>query len=73
MGFGDNNGLTDFKDIAGFNVEAQSTRAMIYALSVLALIGCYLVSRALVTSAFGKVLVSIRDAESRTRFLGYRV
>ena len=73
MGFGGNNGLTDFKDIAGFNVEAQSTRVLLYALSVLALIGCYLVSRALVTSAFGKVLVSIRDAESRTRFLGYRV
>src|ERR671920_2367181 len=25
------------------------------------------------TSKFGKVLVAVRDAESRTRFLGYRV
>ena len=34
---------------------------------------CFIVCRALVTSKFGKVLVAIRDAESRTRFLGYRV
>jgi len=73
MGFGGNNGLTDFKDIAGFSVEAQGTRVALYMLSVLTLLACYLLSRYLVTSAFGKVLVSIRDAESRTRFLGYRV
>jgi len=73
MGFGGNNGLTDFKDIAGFSVEAQGTRATLFGLSVLTLIGCFVLSRYLVTSAFGKVLVSIRDAESRTRFLGYRV
>ncbi len=33
---------------------------------------CFLICRALVTSKFGKVLVAIRDAEPRTRFLGYR-
>ena len=33
----------------------------------------FLICRALVTSKFGKVLVAIRDAEARTRFLGYRV
>jgi len=73
MGFGGNNGLTDFKDIAGFSVEGQGTRVVLYALSVLVLAGCYVLGRYLVGSAFGKVLVSIRDAESRTRFLGYRV
>jgi len=73
MGFGGNNGLTDFKDILGFNVQAQGTRVTLYVLSVAALIGAFLVSRAIVTSAFGKVLVSIRDAEARVRFLGYRV
>ena len=30
-------------------------------------------ARAIVGSRLGKVLISIRDAESRTRFLGYRV
>src|SRR5690606_11978424 len=33
----------------------------------------FVICRAVVTSKFGKVLVAIRDAESRTRFLGYRV
>jgi urea transport system permease protein len=73
MGLGGNNGLTDFKDIVGFNVQAQGTRVALYMLTVLALIGTFLIARAIVTSAFGKVLVSIRDAESRVRFLGYRV
>jgi urea transport system permease protein len=73
FGFGGNNGLTDFKDILGFNVQAQGTRAALFAISCAALALCFIVCRALVTSKFGKVLVAIRDAESRTRFLGYRV
>lgn len=73
MGFGGNNGLTDFKDILGFDVQAQSTRAALFAITVLVLILTYIVARLLVTSTYGKVLVAIRDAESRTRFLGYRV
>lgn len=73
FGFGGNNGLTDFKDILGFNVQAQGTRAALFAISCIALALCFIICRALVTSKFGKVLVAIRDAESRTRFLGYRV
>ena len=30
MGFGGNNGLTDFKDILGFNLQAGSTRAALF-------------------------------------------
>ena len=73
FGFGGNNGLTDFKDILGFNVQAQGTRAALFALSCLALILGFLLCRWIVTSKLGKVLVAIRDAEARTRFLGYRV
>ena len=73
FGFGGNNGLTDFKDILGFNVQAQGTRAALFAVSCAALALGFLICRALVTSKFGKVLIAIRDAESRTRFLGYRV
>jgi urea transport system permease protein len=73
FGFGGNNGLTDFKDILGFNVQAQGTRAALFALSCLALALGFLICRAIITSKLGKVLVAIRDAESRTRFLGYRV
>jgi urea transport system permease protein len=73
MGFGGNNGLTDFKDILGFPVQAQGTRATLFALSALALAGGFLLCRFIVVSKLGKVLVAIRDAESRTRFIGYRV
>jgi urea transport system permease protein len=73
MGLGGNNGLTDFKDIVGYPLQAASTRSALFVLSALALAGGYLLSRFVVTSKFGKVLVAIRDAESRTRFLGYRV
>jgi urea transport system permease protein len=73
FGFGGNNGLTDFKDILGFNVQAQGTRAALFAASMLALMLGFFVCRAIVVSKLGKVLVAIRDAESRTRFLGYRV
>jgi urea transport system permease protein len=73
MGFGGNNGLTDFKDILGAPVQAQSTRVVLFVLTVLTLAGTFVLCRWLVSSTFGKVLVSIRDAESRTRFLGYRV
>jgi urea transport system permease protein len=73
MGFGGNNGLTDFKDILGYSVQAQSTRIVLFMVSVAALAGTFVLCRMLVTSTFGKVLVAIRDAEQRTRFLGYRV
>jgi urea transport system permease protein len=72
MGFGGNNGLTDFKDILGFNIQADGTRAVLFALSALALAGGYVLCRFLVRSHFGKVLIAIRDAETRVRFTGYR-
>jgi len=73
FGFGGNNGLTDFKDIFGFNVQAPGTRAALFAISVVALMLGFVICRAVVASKFGKVLIAIRDAEARTRFLGYRV
>ena len=72
MGFGGNNGLTDFKDILGFNIQAQSTRAALFAVSAIALALAFLVCAGIVKSKLGQVMVAIRDAESRTRFLGYR-
>ncbi len=73
MGFGGNNGLTDFKDLLGFNLQADGTRAALFAASALMLAAGYVLSRLIVGSRFGKVLIAIRDAESRARFLGYRV
>ncbi|MGD2117208.1 MAG: urea ABC transporter permease subunit UrtC [Chromatiales bacterium] len=73
MGFGGNNGLTDFKDILGFSLQDDSTRIGLFVLSGIALALGYLLCRALVRSRLGKVAVAIRDAEDRTRFIGYRV
>lgn len=73
MGFGGNNGLTDFKDILGFPVQAPTTRGALFLLSALALVGCFIAAHKIVSSKLGRILVSIRDAEARTRFLGYRV
>jgi len=73
MGLGGNNGLTDFKDIIGFSLQADGTRVMLLIISFFALFGGYLVSRFIVKSRLGRVCVAIRDTESRTRFLGYKV
>ncbi len=73
MGFGGNNGLTDFKDILGFNIQSQGTRVALFMLTCLMLMLTFLLCRVVVASSYGKVLIAIRDAESRARFLGYRV
>ena len=73
MGFGGNNGLTDFKDLLGFNLQTDGMRVTLFVASGLLLAGCYLLCRWITLSRFGKVLIAIRDAESRTRFMGYRV
>jgi len=73
MGFGGNNGLTDFKDILGFDLQADGTRSILFALSALALAGGYLLCAMIVRSKLGRILEAIRDAESRVRFLGYQV
>ena len=73
MGFGGNNGLTDFRDVLGFSLSADSTRVALFMLTGIALGAGVLLARAITASKFGKVLVAVRDAESRTRFMGYRV
>jgi len=72
MGFGGNNGMTDFKDVLGLPLQADSTRVLLMALSALVLAAAYALCRAIVRSRFGKVLIAIREAEPRTRFLAYR-
>ena len=73
FGFGGNNGLTDFKEIVGLDIQSETTRNILFVASLVALAGGYAICKAIVTSKFGKVLIAVRDAESRTRFLGYKV
>ncbi len=62
-----------FQGHSGFSVQSQTTRAVLFALSALAVILGYLVTRYITTSKAGKVIIAVRDAEARTRFTGYRV
>ncbi|MGB5406391.1 MAG: urea ABC transporter permease subunit UrtC, partial [Thiogranum sp.] len=73
MGFGGNNGLTDFKDILGFSLQSDVTRIGLFLASLVALAGGYIVCRLIVQSRVGRVTVAIRDAEDRVRFIGYKV
>ncbi len=73
FGFGGNNGLTDFKDVLGFSVQSDATRTALFSISALSLALSYLIAKAIVSSKYGKALIAVRDAESRVRFLGYRV
>lgn len=73
MGFGGNNGLTDFKDLLGFNLQADTTRIALFLASAIALALGYIACRFVVNSKAGRVVVAIRDAESRVRFCGYKV
>lgn len=72
MGFGGNNGLTDFKDLLGFDLQSDTTRNGLFVAAGLALAGGLALCRFIVASRLGRVLIAVRDAESRTRFLGYR-
>ena len=73
MGFGGNNGLTDFKDILGFSIQADATRAGLFAVSCIALALGVLLVGWITRSKLGKLMIAVRDAESRTRFIGWAV
>jgi len=73
MGFGGNNGFTDFKDIIGFNLGSDRVHLVLLVITAIMLGVSYVACRAIVASRAGRVIRAIRDAESRTRFLGYRV
>ncbi|MCG8421841.1 MAG: urea ABC transporter permease subunit UrtC [Proteobacteria bacterium] len=70
-GFGGNNGLTDFKRIAGLPLHEQSTKVSLYIASGFALLLGYLLCRYVVCSKLGRVLVALRDQELRVMFAGY--
>lgn len=68
---GGTNGLTDFKQLLGYRLSDPSTQRGLYLITVIALIASYLLCRWIVASRAGKVLIAIRDSESRVTFSGY--
>ncbi|MDY6828402.1 MAG: urea ABC transporter permease subunit UrtC [Pseudomonadota bacterium] len=73
LGFGGNNGLTDFKDLLGFSLQEDATKTALFVATAIALGAAYLLCRWVTQSKLGRVLIAVRDAENRTRFIGYRV
>ena len=72
MGFGGNNGFTDFKRILDLPITSPRMRTALYVASGLYLLGALCLARWIVQSKLGRVLTAIRDQESRLLFLGYR-
>lgn len=65
------NGLTGFKTLLGADVNAARTKIIFYTLTVLLLVAAYGFCRWLTSGRFGRLLIAIRDDESRVRFTGY--
>lgn len=72
MGFGGNNGLTDFKEIFGFSLQSPNTKLALFVATSVALAIGYAISHFIVNSKMGRVVTAIRDAEDRVRFVGYK-
>ena len=70
-GLGGNNGFTGFATVLGHSLNTRAMHVLLFVLSGLALLGCFLFSRWLIRSKYGRVLQAVRDAESRTMFCGY--
>jgi urea transport system permease protein len=72
MGFGGNNGLTDFKEIFGFSLQSPNTKLGLFIATAVILALAYCLCHFIVQSKMGRVVTAIRDAESRVRFVGYK-
>jgi urea transport system permease protein len=71
MNLGGTNGLADFKTIFGFPLSQPATQRGLYVLTALTLIAAYVLCRWITLTRAGKVLVAIRDSETRVLFSGY--
>ena len=71
MNLGGTNGLSGFKTMFGFTLNSPGTQRGLYVVTALFLCGAYLLCRWIVRSPAGKVLVAIRDSETRVLFCGY--
>jgi urea transport system permease protein len=69
--FNGTNGLTGFRTLFGVNVSDSQTQFIFYTLTVIVLAFTYGICRWLTSGRFGRLLIAIRDDESRVRFSGY--
>ena len=67
------NGITDLKTMLGWDIRTDSAKYILYYVNALLLFGCIFLSRYILTSKFGMLLLAMRDKEERVRFSGYDV
>jgi urea transport system permease protein len=67
------NGITDLKTMLGWDIRTDSAKLTLYYVNAGLLIGALAVSRHLLRSKLGRLLVAVRDREDRVRFTGYDV
>jgi len=70
---GGRNGITDLRTLLGWDIRTQSAQYILYFATVALLVGCVLLSRLLLAGKMGKLLLAMRDKETRVRFSGYNV
>jgi urea transport system permease protein len=66
------NGLTNFETLAGYDLRLPAVKLGLYLLTAVTLILVYVACRHVVASRLGRLLVAVRDNESRLRFAGYQ-
>jgi urea transport system permease protein len=71
--FGGINGITDLKTILGWDIRDESSQVILYFVSTGLLLLCILLSRYVLATRLGRVLVAQRDKETRVRFTGYNI
>ncbi len=69
--FNGTNGLTGFRSVFGLPVKDNRTQYILYIITILFVVAAYALCRWLTSGRFGRLLVAIRDDESRVRFTGY--
>lgn len=67
------NGITDLKTLAGWSINSDSAKYVLYYVNAFLLIACILLARWVVSTKFGRLLLAMRDREDRVRFSGYDV
>ncbi len=67
------NGITDLRTMWGWDIRTNTAQYVLYFTTCILLLGCIILSRGILSSKLGRLLVALRDEEDRVRFSGYDV
>jgi len=68
---GGTNGLTDIQSFFGYKLSDPVNQRMVYFIIAAVLLVLLVLTRQIMHSRYGELLVAVRDGEQRVRFLGY--